>query len=145
MTNFSKGVFQPKNPNKYVGNRPPTWRSSWEQVFMTFLDNNDNIMQWGSECVVIPYRHPLDGKMHNYIPDFLITYRTKNNQMRAELIEIKPKKQSVVESKMNSRDRTIVAINYCKWAAAQKWCKQQGITFRVITEDDLFHQGGTKR
>ena len=83
----------------------------------------------------------MTGKQTIYVPDFLITYRTKNNTMRAELIEIKPKKQSVVESKMSSRDRAVVAINYAKWAAAQKWCNQQGITFRVITEDDLFVNG----
>jgi hypothetical protein len=61
--------------------------------------------------------------------------------MRAELIEIKPKKQSVVESKMSSKDRAVVAINYAKWAAATAWCKRQGITFRVITEDDMFKNG----
>ena len=61
--------------------------------------------------------------------------------MRAELIEIKPKKQSVIESKMSSRDRAVVAINYAKWAAAQKWCKRQGLSFRVITENDMFANG----
>ncbi len=144
MANFATGIFQPKNPAKYVGNKSPTYRSSWEQVFMTFLDNNDNIMQWGSECVVIPYRHPLDGKMHNYIPDFLITYRTKNNTTRAELVEIKPRKQSILEEKMSSKERAIVAINYAKWDQATKWAKRNGLTFRVITESDIFHQGGKK-
>jgi hypothetical protein len=51
----------------------------------------------------------------------------------------------VIESKMSSRDRAVVAINYAKWAAAQKWCARQGLHFRVITENDLFHQGGAKR
>jgi hypothetical protein len=76
-----------------------------------------------------------------YVPDFLITYRTRNNTTRAELIEIKPKKQSVVESKMSSRDRAVVAINYAKWDAATRWCKRQGLMFRVITEDQMFHNG----
>jgi hypothetical protein len=75
------------------------------------------------------------------VPDFLITYRTRNNQVRAELIEIKPKKQSVVESKMSSRDRAVIAINYAKWDAATRWCKRQGLMFRVITEQDMFHNG----
>jgi hypothetical protein len=61
--------------------------------------------------------------------------------MRAELIEIKPKKQSVIESKMNSRDRAIVAINYAKWDAATKWARRNGLTFRVITEQDMFANG----
>jgi hypothetical protein len=61
--------------------------------------------------------------------------------VRAELIEIKPKKQSVVESKMSSRDRAVIAINYAKWDAATRWCKRQGLMFRVITEQDMFHNG----
>ena len=79
--------------------------------------------------------------MTQYIPDFLITYRTSNNTIRAELIEIKPKKQSVIESKMSAKDRAIVAINYAKWDAATKWARRNGLTFRVITEDDMFRNG----
>ena len=145
MTKFAQGIYKVLNPQKYVGNREPRYRSSWEWHFMKFCDDNDHVLQWASESVSIPYRHPLTGKMTNYIPDFLITYRTKDNTMKAELIEIKPKKQSVIESKMSSKDRAIVAINYCKWDAASKWARNNGLTFRVITENDLFHQGGTKR
>jgi endonuclease YncB( thermonuclease family) len=68
-------------------------------------------------------------------------YRNKDNTVKAELIEIKPKKQSVIESKMSSRDRAVVAVNYAKWSAAQKWCVRQGLTFRVITEQDMFTNG----
>ena len=141
MNRWARGKFQPTNPAKYVGNGLPTYRSGWEHSFMRFCDTNDNVLQWASECVTIPYRHPLTGKQTVYVPDFFITYRTRDNTVRAELIEIKPKKQSVIESKMSSRDRAVVAINYAKWAAAQKWCKRQGITFRVITEDQMFRNG----
>jgi hypothetical protein len=129
------------NPSKYVGKGTPRYRSGWEQSFMRFCDTNDHILQWASESIAIPYRHPLTGKVTQYIPDFLITYRTRTNTMKAELIEIKPKKQSVIESKMSSRDRAVVAINYAKWDAATKWCQKQGLTFRVITENDMFHNG----
>ena len=108
---------------------------------MRFCDTNDHVLQWASESISIPYRHPLTGKVTNYVPDFLITYRTKDNTVRAELIEIKPKKQSVVESRMSSRDRAVVAINYAKWDAATKWSRRNGLTFRVITESDMFHTG----
>jgi hypothetical protein len=141
MAKWAQGTYTVINRAKYVGNGEPRYRSGWELSFMRFLDSNDSVLQWASEAVRIPYRHPLTGKQTIYVPDFLITYRTRNNQMRAELIEIKPKKQSVVESKMSSRDRAVVAINYAKWASAQKWCKQQGLMFRVITEDDLFVNG----
>lgn len=108
---------------------------------MRFLDENNNIMQWASESIRIPYLHPLTGKMTTYVPDFLITYRTKDNTLKAELIEIKPAGQSAITEKMNPRDRAVVAINHCKWDAAAKWARRNGLTFRVITERDLFHTG----
>jgi len=141
MSKFAQGIYKVANPTKYVGKREPRYRSGWEHAFMRFCDNNDNILQWASESIIIPYRHPLTGKMTNYIPDFFITYKTKHNKMCAEVIEIKPKKQSVIESKMRDVDKAVVAVNYAKWDAAQKWCKRQGLVFRVITEDDIFRNG----
>ena len=70
-----------------------------------------------------------------------MTYRTRGNQVRAELIEIKPRKQSVIEEKMSSRDRAVIAVNYAKWDAATKWAKRNGLLFRVITEDQMFKNG----
>ena len=141
MSRWAQGDYTILNREKYAGNGNPRYRSGWELSFMKFCDNNDHVLQWASESVAIPYRHPLTGKMTQYIPDFLITYRTSNNTVKAELIEIKPKKQSVIESKMSSKDRAIVAINYAKWDAATKWARRNGLTFRVITESDMFHNG----
>jgi hypothetical protein len=42
---------------------------------------------------------------------------------------------------MSNKDRAIVAINYSKWDAATKWARNNGLTFRVITENDMFHNG----
>lgn len=142
---FAQGSFTVKNPHKYVGKGSPRFRSGWEFAFMTFCDNNDHIVQWASESITIPYRNPITGKNTIYVPDFLIQYRNRNNQVITELIEIKPKKQSVIESKASARDRAAVAVNYAKWDAAMKWCKRNGLTFRVVTEDDIFHQGAKKR
>ena len=141
MAKFAQGQYTVKDSTKYVGRSEPRYRSSWEWAFMNFCDTNEHIMQWASEPVRIPYRHPLTGKMTTYVPDFIVTYRGPNNTTRAELIEIKPKKQSLIEDKMNSRDRAVVAINYAKWDAAQKWCKANGLTFRIITEDQIFKNG----
>jgi len=142
MSKFAQGPYTVKNTAKYVGNGVPRYRSGWELAFMRFLDNNDNVMQWASESIQIPYRNPVTGKQSIYVPDFLITYKTRQNTLIAEGIEIKPKKQSVIESKMSNRDRMVVAINYAKWDQATKWCKRNGLKFRVITEEDMFHQGG---
>jgi hypothetical protein len=141
MSRWAQGFYDVVNPDKYVGTKKPRYRSGWELSFMRFCDTNQHVIQWASEAIQIPYRHPLTGRQTIYVPDFFITYRTKNNTVRAELIEIKPKKQSVVESKMSSKDRAVVAINYAKWAAAEAWCRRQSITFRVITEDQMFKNG----
>jgi hypothetical protein len=141
MSRWAQGNYVIINREKYAGNGTPRYRSGWELSFMKFCDTNDHVLQWASESIAIPYRHPITGKVTQYIPDFLITYRNRDNTMRAELIEIKPKSQSVIESKMNSRDRAVVAINYAKWDAATKWARKNGLTFRVITENDMFHNG----
>ena len=141
MSKFAQGIYVPRNPAKYVGNGNPRYRSGWEHAFMRFCDSNDNILQWASESITIPYRNPITGKQSIYVPDFLITYRNRNNQVIAELIEIKPKKQSLIESKASARDRAIVAVNYAKWDQATKWCRRNGLTFRVVTEDDIFRNG----
>ena len=143
MSKFAQGTYVIKNPAKYVGKGEPRYRSGWEHAFMRFLDNNEHVVNWASESISIPYRNPVTGKQSVYIPDFLITYRNRSNQLIAELVEIKPKKQSVIESKMSARDGAIVAVNYAKWDAATKWARRNGLTFRVITEDDMF--GGTRR
>ena len=141
MSKFAQGLFTVKNPQKYAGKSKPRYRSGWEFAFMTFCDNNDHIIQWASESITIPYRNPLTGKQTIYVPDFLIQYRNRNNQVVTELIEIKPKKQSVIESKASARDRATVAVNYAKWDAATKWCRRNGLSFRVVTEDDIFRNG----
>lgn len=142
---FATGLYTIKNVAKYVGKGHPRYRSSWEWAFMNFCDTNENVMQWASEPVRIPYRHPLTGKMTTYVPDFIVTYRGPNNTLRGELIEIKPKSQSLIEDKQSQRDRAQVAINYAKWDQATKWAKNNGLTFRVITEEQIFHQGGRKK
>ena len=144
MSKFAQGAYDIRNAAKYVGAGKPRYRSSWEWAFMNFCDGNDNVIQWASEPVRIPYRHPLTGKMTTYVPDFIVTYRGPHNTTVAELIEIKPKKQSVLEDKQSQRDRAQVAINYAKWDAAQRWAKANGLKFRVITEDQIFHQGRKK-
>jgi hypothetical protein len=142
MSKFAQGPYTVKNAAKYVGKGVPRYRSGWELSFMQFLDNNDHVMQWASESIQIPYRNPITGKQSIYVPDFLITYRTRQNTLIAEVVEIKPKKQSVIESKMSNKDRMVVAINYAKWDSATKWCNRNGLKFRVITEDDMFRNGG---
>jgi hypothetical protein len=142
MGKWAQGFYTPKNPKKYVGKHTPRYRSGWELTFMTFCDNNDSIIYWASESIKVPYRHPLTGKPTIYIPDFFVVYQNKRGQQVAEVVEIKPKKESIIESKRaNARTMAIVAVNHAKWAAANAYCRANGLTFRVITEDDIFYNG----
>ena len=145
MAKWAQGTYTVINRAKYVGNGDPRYRSGWEFSFMKFCDTNDSVLQWASEAISVPYRHPLTGRISNYVPDFFVQYRTKNNVICSEIVEIKPKKQSLIESRVaNARDRAVVAINHAKWGSAMAYCKAQGYTFRVITEDDLFYNGSRK-
>lgn len=144
MSHFAQGEFTPKNPDKYSGKGRIKYRSGWEWSFMNFCDNNASIITWASESITIPYFNPVKGKQSIYVPDFLIVYKDKNGKTRGELIEIKPSKETSMETARSARDKLVVAINHAKWRAAEAWCRQQGLVFRIITEKDLFHQGSRK-
>jgi hypothetical protein len=139
--NYANGKFQIKNPAKYIGKGVPTYRSGWEFAFMQFCDNNPAILQWASESIHVPYRNPFTNKQTIYVPDFLIIYIDKSGQRLAELIEVKPSTETTMEAARSTRDRAYVALNHAKWAAANAWCKQNGMRFRVVTENEIFHQG----
>lgn len=145
MSKYASGVFTPKHPEKYSGIGKIQWRSSWELHFMMFLDSNTNVVQWSSESIRIPYKHPFTGKMTTYVPDFLIVYMDRNGKQHVEMIEIKPHNQSVISERKAKGKNAIklaqtVAINQAKWAYARNWCKQQGIAFKVITEQELYRK-----
>lgn len=142
MSRFAQGKFTLKNPDKYVGNKSPTYRSGWEFTFMKFCDEHPSVSQWASEAIRIPYKNPLTGKSTIYVPDFFIVYGDKTGKQRVELIEVKPSNQAYREKLGRSRvNQAHYVINQAKWTAARAWCKQKSIFFRIITEGDMFHQG----
>lgn len=142
---FSQGVYKIKNPEKYIGTGLPKYRSSWERTFMLFCDNNPSIEKWASESVKIPYKDPLTGKATVYVPDFLIIYLDKNLKKHAELIEIKPSNQMILEKVgKNPYNQAQYVKNMAKWAAATNFCKRNGLKFRVINENDIFYNGSKR-
>jgi hypothetical protein len=79
------------------------------------------------------------------VPDFFIVYADRRGKQRVELIEVKPKNQVLKEKTGNSRyNKASWVVNQAKWESARAWCKQKGILFRIVTEDDIFHTGGRK-
>ena len=112
---------------------------------MKTCDEHPNITQWASESIKIPYKCPLTGKATIYVPDFFINYVDKNGKQHAELVELKPSNQQILEKVGNNPVNQYQYIkNMAKWEAARAWCKQKGILFRIVNENDLFH-GGRKK
>lgn len=142
MAKFAQGKYTIKNPYKYVGKGQPTYRSSWEFKFMEFCDNNESVLKWASEAIQIPYRNPFTNKNTVYIPDFFIVYEDKDKIKHAELIEIKPKNQTIMESAKSHKEKAQVVLNMHKWNAAKNYCAANGLVFRVINEQHIFQ--GTK-
>lgn len=139
-----KGKYQPSFPEKYRGN--PTniiYRSLWERRFMKYCDLNENILEWGSEEIALPYRSPLDNRIHRYFPDFYIKVREKSGKIKKYIIEIKPLKQTVepiVQKKKTKQyiyEVTEWARNQAKWQAAKEFCEDRGYEFKIITEKEL--------
>ena len=138
MAKYANGKFTIKNPEKYMGKRSPTYRSSWEFAFMNFCDNNPSVLNWTSESVKIPYFNPVLGKQTIYVPDFLIVYMDSNQKQHTEVVEIKPSIQTTMEGARSYQDKLSVAINMANWAAADNWARANNMRFRVITEYDIF-------
>jgi hypothetical protein len=138
------GKYLPSNCKKYKGN--PTqiyYRSLWELKFMKWCDGNNNILEWGSEEIVVPYRSPLDGKYHRYFVDFYVKVKTRTGDIKKYLIEIKPKKQTMEPSVQKRKtakyinEVTTYVVNQAKWEAAREWCADRRLEFLILTEDHL--------
>jgi hypothetical protein len=145
MRKYYQGKFKPKNPSKYKGNPCEIYyRSSWEKKFMIFCDNNDSIVEYASEEVIIPYRCPTDGRVHRYYPDFYIKVKSKTGSISKYLIEVKPKRQvagPVEKPKRKTaawkREVLTYMKNRAKWAAAEDFCEDRQMKFLILTEDHL--------
>ncbi len=138
------GKYRPTNPRKYKGD--PTnviYRSLWERKFMQWCDLNSNIMEWGSEEFFIPYRSPVDKRVHRYFPDFYVKCRTTHGTTAKYVIEVKPLKQTSPPEKKKRVTKkyltevTRYAINEAKWKAAKKYCNQRNMVFKILTEKEL--------
>jgi hypothetical protein len=139
-----KGKYQPSYPEKYKGD--PTniiYRSLWERKFCVYCDLNETIIEWQSEEIALPYRSPVDNRIHRYFPDFFIKVKESNGSIKKYLIEIKPKRQTIPPAKPKRQTKGYIyeayeyAKNQAKWRAAKEFCKDRMWEFKVLTEDEL--------
>jgi len=140
---YRQGRYIPKNPSKYIGDITKIrYMSSWEYEMHKFLDNNPNVIEWASEEIAIPYLKPTDNKIHKYYVDYYVKYIDKHGNIKTELIEVKPAKQTKLSRSKKTatqlHENITFAINVAKWKAAQEFAQKKGWMFRIITENQLF-------
>lgn len=140
---YRQGFYRPKNPTKYQGD--PTnivYRSSWERIVFSYLDNSTSCVGWAAEEIVIPYISPVDGKGHRYFPDIKTSIRQPDGTVKTFLVEIKPYDQTMPPK--NTRNKKTLMenlatweINQAKWHAAKKYCAERGYEFMIMTEYEI--------
>ena len=137
-----KGWFTPHNPSKYKGDATNiVYRSSWELRVMKYLDEQPNVIWWASEELPIPYKSPIDQKVHRYFPDFVARIRQPDKEVTV-VMEVKPHKQTQLPTQKRKTQRFLqevatYAVNQEKWRAADLFCKEHGWKFMLITEKEL--------
>jgi hypothetical protein len=139
-----KGKFKPSFPEKYDGD--PTnivYRSLWELKFLRYCDLNDNILEYSSEEIVIPYMDRSTNRVRRYFPDAYIKVKQPDGIIKKYLIEIKPSKQTIPPPKPKRQTRRYIAEamefvkNQSKWEAAREYCRDRMMEFKILTEHDL--------
>lgn len=140
---FIQGIFRPINKNKFIGEFA-IFRSSYERRFMMWADKNPNVLEWSSERIIIPYKSPVDNRIHRYYVDNYVVIK-EGTKIKKYLIEIKPFKQTqppIITNKKKKQtilyETTQWAVNSAKWEAAKKFAASKGAEFIIITEKDLF-------
>ena len=139
-----KGRYKPNNPSKYRGNAHNIiYRSLWERKFMAYCDQNDAILEWGSEEIIIPYKSPWDGRIHRYFPDFYVKTKQHDGTIKKMIIEVYPKTQTKIPKEPQRKTKKWLnemrtwGVNNAKWKHAKEWCDNNGMEFKILTEDDL--------
>lgn len=135
-----KGRYTVKDRKKYVGDPDKVvYRSLWERQAFKWVESQPNIVEWGSEEVVVPYICETDRKVHRYFID--LYFKTEDG--KKYLIEIKPAKETMPPKKPARQSRRYLSEaltyvkNQSKWKAAAKFAQENGAVFQIWTEDTL--------
>jgi len=144
---WNQGIYEPFNPSKYTGKKPIVYRSGWERKVFYFLDTHPSILEWGSESIIIPYTYQIDGQNHRYFVDINFVVKTKSNEIKKYIVEIKPfeqtqppkqPKRKTQKAIMNYNQKLLeYQKNQNKWEAASKWAEKHGYIFEIWTENEL--------
>lgn len=150
---FYQGTYDVVNKNKYMSNKAPQYRSSWESRLCYYLDHNEKCIRWGHETVIIPYQFDLDRnnrnkKIHKYITDFYAEILCGDGKLVKYILEVKPAKQLLKPTPPKIKNMKAIRNykyslrqwiqNKNKWKAANAFCRNKGMVFKIMTENNIF-------
>ena len=152
MAKFKQGEYHLIHPEKYIGKTPVFYKSGLEQRVFSYLDLNNNVLEFSYEPFAIPYFKPImnDNKIHmeerKYWIDFYAKIKSKNSdEVKKYLIEVKSKSETlppVAPKKVTFKNRQRLiseqmtfAVNSAKWRTASTWAKQHDMEFIHLTSD----------
>ncbi len=110
---------------------------------MVYCDKNESILEWASEEIAIPYRSPIDNRVHRYFPDFYMKVKERGGNVKRYVIEVKPAKQTKPPVKPKRQTKGYIreayeyAKNQAKWKMAREFCADRQWEFKVVTEKEL--------
>jgi len=146
---FKQGIYKPQNPIKCLNKDNIVYRSGLERKLMLVLDKNPNVVQWSSEKVIIPYKHPVKSAQSGtpqyarYFVDFYMKLKV-GEVVKEYLVEVKPERQCSAPTNHGNKKRTTLlyenlqwAINQAKWEAAEAYCKKKNYKFLIINEKNI--------
>lgn len=156
---YRQGNFIPANSDKVLKLNSQGgiyYRSSWEYKVCMYLDTNEKILQWGCECIRIPYtktsvKKAKDGIMdyktteHTYYPDFWYKRLRDDGSIQEVVMEVKPYSETVPPKSpaTNATRKQLENFEYSmnmynsnmyKWEHAIAFCESRDIKFTIMTE-----------
>ena len=138
-----QGYFNISESVKYIGAvKKVIYRSSWEQRFCIWCERSPVVEKWSSESIVVKYHCPIDNRVKNYYPDFLV----KMSDGKTWLVEVKPAQEyknppSKPKRKTKKSLKTYeylmknYIVNTSKFKSAIAFCDSKGWTFFVADEN----------
>lgn len=163
-SHYKGGNYIPKNKDKVMKLNDKGgiyYRSSWELKIIMWLDNKEEVVRWGSECLRIPYqmtemkRGNLEVIPHSYFPDYYYELKLPDGSISHVVAEVKPKAEyedaiMFSEGRFNIPEgltpKKLKNLEYRfkmahrnseKFKTMINWCNLKGYKFIVITEDNL--------
>lgn len=110
---------------------------------MMYLDSHPDVISWSSEELAIPYRSPIDNKIHRYFPDFIVKKKNPHGVVECLMIEVKPLNQVNPPLQKSKSSRKFInevktyGVNSAKWKAAKEYCELKKWKFLIMTEKEL--------